>query len=322
MNVNSNWNYGEDPYAILGIRRGATTAQIRRAYIELLKIHHPDFAPHGNSQDDASRYVAALNDAYAILRNANRRNELDARLDGHVMGQHPRGASRGTDGGFGRGLNRAVVQLGSNRELALSEPFWTTKFVFVLITILAALFVAAGMALGPIKGDLPFVGFASERLSPPRVGIRDFPNKLLKAKAGRAVRRALSVSFERATSFSQECFKDAATAPSLGRTIDCVMFDDAVLMLQDGRSGDSIPPYFRFSSVRARHFEALNQSDFDTDETLDRIRAVTVGALVHQIQQSGSARNPNTTVSSARPREQLLNEESRFGTPADSLLSN
>jgi hypothetical protein len=52
-----------DPYAVLGLRPGATEGEVARAYRELAKRHHPDRSP-----DDGSR-MREVNAAYdAIVR--------------------------------------------------------------------------------------------------------------------------------------------------------------------------------------------------------------------------------------------------------------
>ena len=79
-----------DPYAVLGLRPGATEGEVAVAYRELAKAHHPD-----RSDDDGAR-MREVNAAYdAILRGRH-----DAGL--------PRTARAGGGGASGRRPPRAV----------------------------------------------------------------------------------------------------------------------------------------------------------------------------------------------------------------------
>lgn len=53
-----------DPYALLGVPRGARRAQVRRAYLALIKTLHPDVSRDG---EDTTAAAAALNDAYRSI---------------------------------------------------------------------------------------------------------------------------------------------------------------------------------------------------------------------------------------------------------------
>lgn len=55
-----------DPYLVLGISRGATASEARRAYLRLSRLHHPDL-----QQDDrhaAERRFMAITRAYREIR--------------------------------------------------------------------------------------------------------------------------------------------------------------------------------------------------------------------------------------------------------------
>ena len=62
-----------DYYAILHIDSGASPEEIRAAYIELVKIWHPDRNPF----PDAHKMMQQLNEAYMILKNPECREKYD-----------------------------------------------------------------------------------------------------------------------------------------------------------------------------------------------------------------------------------------------------
>jgi curved DNA-binding protein CbpA len=66
-----------DYYEVLGVTRGATDHDIRRAFRELAKIYHPDRNP-GDAEAEGS--FKNINEAYDALRDANRRAIYDHHL--------------------------------------------------------------------------------------------------------------------------------------------------------------------------------------------------------------------------------------------------
>jgi curved DNA-binding protein CbpA len=63
---------GRDPYEVLGVPRSASVRQIRAAYVERARRAHPDLV--GLRGLDLMR---ALNDAWEVLKDAQRRAEFD-----------------------------------------------------------------------------------------------------------------------------------------------------------------------------------------------------------------------------------------------------
>src|SRR6266852_1405156 len=89
-----------DPYEVLGVKRGASAAEIKSAFRRLAKKLHPDANRH--DPKTAARF-AELNAAYEILgeddkRKAFDRGEIDA--EGKPRFQGFEGAQ---PGGFGQG---------------------------------------------------------------------------------------------------------------------------------------------------------------------------------------------------------------------------
>jgi len=76
-----------DPYETLGVTRAATRHQIRAAYLSRARTAHPDLV--GGRGLDVMR---ALNDAWAILKDASRRSEYDAASGGVAIEPFTSGA--------------------------------------------------------------------------------------------------------------------------------------------------------------------------------------------------------------------------------------
>lgn len=70
-----------DYYAILGVDRRATQADIAHAYRQLLRRHHPDTraAPDGSGAGAADASLQEVLTAYHVLRDPPRRTACDRR---------------------------------------------------------------------------------------------------------------------------------------------------------------------------------------------------------------------------------------------------
>ncbi len=68
---------GANFYQILGVGRSASADEIRSAYRDLVKKHHPDLFPTAGEKARATEKLRQINEAYAVLRNAKRRQRYD-----------------------------------------------------------------------------------------------------------------------------------------------------------------------------------------------------------------------------------------------------
>lgn len=56
-----------NPYRVLGVTETASPEEIRKAYLALVKQHHPDRYPEGPAKDRANEKLKEINQAYEML---------------------------------------------------------------------------------------------------------------------------------------------------------------------------------------------------------------------------------------------------------------
>jgi len=71
-----------DPYAVLGVSRTASDAEIKAAYHELVARYHPDRHSGNPLEDLAAAKMAEINRAYEILSDPDRRADYDRGASG------------------------------------------------------------------------------------------------------------------------------------------------------------------------------------------------------------------------------------------------
>lgn len=69
-------------YDVLGVSRSASAAQVRRAYLDLARRHHPDFHTRtgGAGLAAAEREMQRINEAWLVLGDPQRRRSYDLEL--------------------------------------------------------------------------------------------------------------------------------------------------------------------------------------------------------------------------------------------------
>ncbi len=70
----------KDLYKVLGVPMNATERQIKSAYFNLAKKHHPDRQPIHLSKDDVNTTFSFISNAYEILGDTEKRRVYDASL--------------------------------------------------------------------------------------------------------------------------------------------------------------------------------------------------------------------------------------------------
>ncbi|KAA0913445.1 DnaJ C-terminal domain-containing protein [Psychrobacter sp. ANT_WB68] len=83
-------------YDILGVKKDATDAEIKKKYRKLVRQYHPDVS----DAPDADNKIAEINNAYETLRDKDKRAEYDAMLNNPFAGQSGFG---GQSAGAGQG---------------------------------------------------------------------------------------------------------------------------------------------------------------------------------------------------------------------------
>lgn len=76
----------KDPYEVLGVSRGASDEEIKKAYRELVKKYHPDRYKGNPLEDLAAEKMQEINEAYATLSDPNRKRYSGADTQ---AGQNP-----------------------------------------------------------------------------------------------------------------------------------------------------------------------------------------------------------------------------------------
>src|ERR1700730_16536144 len=105
-----------DFYEVLGVARGASEADLKAAFRKLAMKFHPDRNP---GDKDCEHHFKELNEAYDVLKDANKRAAYDR--FGHAAFEQGMGGG-GRRGGRGSGRERGA-DLRYNMEITLTEAF-------------------------------------------------------------------------------------------------------------------------------------------------------------------------------------------------------
>lgn len=86
-------------YDILGVKKDATDAEIKKRYRKLVRQYHPDVS----DDPDADNKIAEINNAYETIRDKDKRAEYDAMLKNPFAGQGGAGGFGGQSASGGQG---------------------------------------------------------------------------------------------------------------------------------------------------------------------------------------------------------------------------
>ncbi len=149
-------------YEVLGVSRTASTADVRRAFLNLARRFHPDVhvLADAATQRAAATRMRAVNDAWAVLGDAQRRASYDEELRRrtHVGATGPRDAPTAAAGSPSRAWARAEPapsagpadwRRHASPGPALSRPRWARLVALLPVALLfgAVLLLGASLVL-------------------------------------------------------------------------------------------------------------------------------------------------------------------------------
>lgn len=252
-------------YELLNVSRSASPDQIRKAYLRLMKCHHPDVASDRSEAVD----LPFINQVYEALSEPTKRAAYDAEL----ARQSRPALSAPTTQAF----------LGDRRPL----PAWG---IWAALTIAGFVALFASMSLADPRAQ-PVQRF-NQNLSwlQPR-GLASPDPRTARLPAFRDIQRqaqlGVTATPDEAVRQSSRCF---SVSRERGSRLDaqlCVVFDNAFLY-SHSMPHAGLPPYFNEVIVKLRHASAL--VEFAPAEPLmERLWKATFAALMANLHQSAKA---------------------------------
>src|SRR5215217_4677462 len=92
----------KDFYDVLGVKKDATAAEIKKAYRKLARANHPDSNPGDSVKHEKFKAVA---EAYDVIGDAEKRKKYDEMRELYGSGAFRGGFGGGQGGGAGFDLN-------------------------------------------------------------------------------------------------------------------------------------------------------------------------------------------------------------------------
>ena len=99
-------------YEILGVKKNASDADIKKRYRKLVRQYHPDVS----DDPDADNKIAVINNAYETIRDKDKRAEYDAMLNNPFAGQ---GGSSNSQAGGGQRWEDMEGQFGEGEAFGV-----------------------------------------------------------------------------------------------------------------------------------------------------------------------------------------------------------
>jgi curved DNA-binding protein CbpA len=256
-------------YDLFGIAPDATPRQIRDAYLQSIKQHHPDFV-HSRTDPGAPELVALINRCYAVLRDPEKRAAYDAQL-----AQERRWAAAES--------RRELVPVRSRRA--------GTRSLWLFLASTSILFAGAVLWIG---SSTQFRGSGETfvwRDPDDRAAGTGALHRLRAEDIRRQARLATAVSTARAVVLSNRCFESAREKQSTSAAELCVIFDQALLYRRNGPGEFARSTiYFDDEVAHARHAAALEEFGNGTEAKIRDLREAAFRALLRDV--TGADRLP------------------------------
>lgn len=234
-----------DYYVMLGLARTATTEEIRAAYLERMKVLHPDrHAPAPAGAPSA----ADLNNAYWILRDGERRAAYDRMLA--PLQPKPRRRSSAS--------SRAVQKVAARRP-PKKRPYYprrssysgrTRALAAVVLVLISAAAGAGTMILW--RSDQAQAAWARivDTEEKKQVQRRALDESLAGAAAAEFQALVEGSGFSGASLYGRQCFDELAVQPNVAMVDYCLAFDRAGAEWEDALI--ATPAQRRYFDARTR----------------------------------------------------------------------
>ena len=252
-------------YELLEIDRSASPQEVRRAYLRLMKHHHPDVAGDRGAGVDLS----FINRIYEALSDPVKRAAYDAELARDKLQRNPSATA-----------TRAPC----------APPRPPNRFAWVLLALSGATVLALVVETATTH-PAPAGSGAQAAMLPGTQGPAAQGPGLPALPSVAAIRRqallGATSSPHDAVQISATCFNSARARSTPAVAQLCVVFDDAFLYSRTAIEA-GLPPYYNAMVVRLRHSSAL--ADFAApDPLVDRLWKATFNAMMANLQQSAKA---------------------------------
>jgi hypothetical protein len=255
-------------YAALGLRPGASRAQVDEAYRRLIKLHHPDRAG-----GDGGR-AAEINRAYTAIRRGQPARVRRTRSVVAAPKPRIRPRRRGSVAWF------ATVAFAAGTAGLLSRQSHDPQSILQGRTVASAFAIAPE----PLQPAAPDIGGFDEPLQP----------SIIANAIAAAVEFHSTGDVEGAVDFSRGCGSKLAETRNLGWFDACAAFDEASLLIEDQ---PGMPSSKRFDGVAVvtREMSAARTISDDilaADSRLRRIRSQVEMAIVPTLEAEAVAVEP------------------------------
>jgi len=255
-------------YDVLGVARTASAAEIRAAYLWLMKRHHPDVTVHLRPQGPGM--APLINRCYATLRDLEKRAAYDAQLDYKARAQPGK---------------LQLAPIGSRAQPSRQSTY--ARFSATAACIVCVPFALAWLAAPRGEMSLAFDALTSTPASAP---VERTPSLPSDSQIRDQTIAAMTMTAGDAETFSRNCFTEARqNAPSSEAAL-CIAFDEAFLYWRKAPGFmDALPPYFTDDLVILRERDAMASFGTIAEQQLEELRERVFHAMLAHVNSAPAA---------------------------------